>query len=77
MVAVGGVVEEGEGFGGGVGEAPARVVLEAEVGAVAEREGAVCAAELLQDGAVGAGNFVDRAGVAGGDQVVAVGVLVD
>ena len=38
MVAVGGAVEEGDGVGDGGGEAPARVVLEAEVEAVAERK---------------------------------------
>ena len=52
-------------------------MLVAEVEAAAECERAVRAAELPEDAAVGAGDFVDYAGVPSRYQVIAIGVLVD
>lgn len=52
-------------------------MLEAKVDAVPELEGAVFAGKAPDNGPVGPVDLVDRASVAGGDEVVPVGVFVD
>lgn len=56
---------------------PARVVLEAELGAVGHFEVAAVAVEAPDDATVGAVDLVHGAGVAGRDEVVALGIFVD
>jgi hypothetical protein len=56
---------------------PARVMLEAEVCAVAVLEVALLAVQTVDDLARGAVDLVDGASVAGGDEVVPLAVLVD
>lgn len=53
------------------------MVLEAELHVVAELEVGLCAAEAPDDFAGGAVDFVYGAGVARGDEVVALAVFVD
>lgn len=56
---------------------PASVVLEAKVDTVAEVERRVCACQTPDDGSVSAVDLVHGTSVAGGDEVVASGILVD
>ena len=75
--AVGAVVVEAENFDAVVLREPAGVVLEAKVDAVPQRKGAVGAGQAPDNAAVSAVDLVHGAGVAGGDQVVALRILVD
>lgn len=72
------IVERDNLFGTVIGfrDVP-RVMLEAELHVVAELEVGFCAAEAPDDFAGGAVDFVHGAGVARGDEVVALAVFVN
>ena len=75
--AVGAIVVQTDDLDVALLSEPAGMVLEAELGPLGHVKVGAVAVEPPDDGAVGAVDLVDGAGVAGGDEVVAVGILVD
>lgn len=75
--AVGAVIVQADDFDAVFLAEPAGVVLEAELGALGHFEVASVAVEAPDDGAICAVDLVNGTGVTGGDEVVALGVLVD